>query len=337
MDAEAPLGDGVSPVRSARAVTVAVLAVAVLALTRTPADAEARHALIVAGASGGGQYAEALGRWQRDIRTALATRYRFSSVTVLGDETATDVPKATAAAVRAAVGTLKPRLTGADLLLVILLGHGTFDGDVAKFNLVGPDLSSDEWKTLLAGLPGTLVVINTTGASAPFLPALAGRNRIIVTATDAPAQRYDTVYPEYLAQALGAVSTDLDKNGRTSLWELFSASSASVRQHYTQRGQLTTERAVLDDTGEGRGREPEALTGRAGALARATFLDPVDVSATADPERAALLQRQRMLEAEAERLKGRKGDTDPAAWSAEWGTLMVELARVSRELRRRPG
>ena len=29
-----------------------------------------------------------------------------------------------------------------DLVLVVLLGHGTFDGDQAKFNLVGPDLTA---------------------------------------------------------------------------------------------------------------------------------------------------------------------------------------------------
>lgn len=318
-----------------RTLIVPALTAALLAALPAAASAERRRALIVAGASGGGKYTDELARWRRDLQAAFETRYRFTSVTVLGDETATDVPKATAAALRTAVTSLRGQLAKDDLLVVVLLGHGTFDGEVAKFNLVGPDLTATEWQALLAGVPGTLVLINTTASSAPFIDALAGPNRIIVTATDSAAQRYDTVFPDYLVRALTEVSTDLDKNGRTSLWELFSAASSAVRQHFSQRGQLTTERAVLDDTGERRGREAEALTGRAGALARSTYLDATDVTVATDPDRAALLQRQRTLEAEAERLKGRKADTDPARWAEEWEALMIDLARVSRELRRR--
>ena len=36
-------------------------------------------------------------------------------------------------------------------MLLVLLGHGTFDGDVAKFNLVGPDLTAKDWTELLDG------------------------------------------------------------------------------------------------------------------------------------------------------------------------------------------
>jgi len=42
-------------------------------------------------------------------------------------------------------------------------------------------------------LPGRLVFIDTTAASAPFLSDLSARGRIVVTATESPAERYDTV------------------------------------------------------------------------------------------------------------------------------------------------
>ncbi len=45
-----------------------------------------------------------------------------------------------------------------------------------------------------------------------------------------------------------------------------------MKQHYEQRGQLTTERALIDDNGDGVGREAEA-PGPDGALARILYLD----------------------------------------------------------------
>jgi hypothetical protein len=291
-------------------------------------------ALIIAGASGGEKYAEQSRRWRQDIAAALKDRYKFGVVTVLGDETSDDVPRATAAEVRKAFAAARTQVAKGDLLLVVLLGHGTFDGDVAKFNLVGPDLSATEWKARLGGVPGTLAVVNTTESSYPFLEELAARGRIVITATDSVAQKYATVFPEYFAKALSEASTDLDKNGRTSIWEVFQASALAVKQHYSQRAQLTTERAVMDDTGEGKGREPDAKDAAGfGALARATYLEALDPAEAANPALADLVRRRRVLEADAEALKARKGDTDAERWAAEWETLMIDLARVSREIR----
>ena len=143
-------------------------------------------------------------------------------------------------------------------MLVVLLGHGTYDGNVAKFNLVGPDLTAKDWTDLLTGVQGRVALVNTTEASFPFLESLTAKGRVVITATDSAAQKYATVFPEYFVKAMKEASTDLDKNGRTSIFEVFAAASAAVKQHYEQRGQLTTERALLDDNGDGKGREATA-------------------------------------------------------------------------------
>ena len=227
---------------------------------------------------------------------------------------------------------MRKQLTREDLLLIVLLGHGTFDGDAAKFNLVGPDLTAADWAGLLNGLPGRLVVVNTTEASFPFLERLSGPNRVVITATDSAAQKYATVFPEYFAKAMREASTDLDKNGRTSIFEVFAAASLAVKQHYEQRGQLTTERAIIDDNGDGVGREAEA-PGPDGALARTLYLDAELPAAADNPELAALIRRRRELEAEAEALKLKKGTMPQPAWEAEYEKLMLELARVSRDIK----
>ena len=300
------------------------------------ARAEERWALILSGASGGPKYAEQMREWRTTLSSALVDRYGFTAgkVRVYSDETDKTGPQATAENVRRAIGELRKEMTRSDLLLVILLGHGTYDGDTAKFNLVGPDLTAADWGSLLNGVPGRLVIVNTTEASFPFLERLSGANRVVITATDSAAQKYATVFPEYFAKAMSEASSDLDKNGRTSIFEVFEATSTAVKQHYEQRGQLTTERPIMDDNGDGVGRESEA-PGPDGALARLVYLDAETPAAANDPELAGLLRRRRELEGDAEALKLKKGTMPGPAWEAEYEKLMIELAKVSREIRAR--
>jgi hypothetical protein len=300
------------------------------------AQAEERWALVLSGASGGPKYAEQMQQWRANISGALVDRYGFAAdkVKVLVDETVKTGDQGTAENVRKTLGELRKQMTREDLLLIFLLGHGTFDGESAKFNLVGPDLTAADWAGLLNGVAGRLVVVNTTEASFPFLERLSAQGRVVITATDSAAQKYATVFPEYFAKAISEASTDLDKNGRTSIFEVFAATSVAVKQHYEQRGQLTTERPILDDNGDGVGRESEA-PGPDGALARTIYLDAESPAAANNPELAGLIRRRRELEAEAEALKLKKGNMPSQQWEAEFEKLMLELAKVSREIRAR--
>jgi hypothetical protein len=300
------------------------------------ASAEARWAVIVSGASGGAKYAEQMQQWRTALRAALVDRYGFDAahVRLLVDETVKDGVNATAVNLRAVLGEVKKAATKEDFVLLVLVGHGSYDGDVAKFNLVGPDLTAADWNALVDGIAGRVAVVNTTSSSFPFLEALKARGRVVITATNSAAQKYATVFPEYFVKAMGEASSDLDKNGRTSLFEVFEATSLAVKQHYEQRGQLTTERAVLDDTGDGVGRE-EGAESADGSFARLWHLDAEPEAATGDPELAALLRQRRTLEADAELLKQKKDEMVAAEWQAAYETLMIDLARVSQEIRKR--
>src|SRR5262245_25751685 len=319
------------PMRGWSRIAVALLLTVSFAGT---ASAEDRYALILSGASGGAKYAEQMKEWRGSLQSALVDRYGFppDKVRSLVDETVKTGEQGTAENVRKIMTELRKQLTRDDLLLIVLIGHGTFDGDIAKFNLVGPDLSAADWGTLLNGIGSRLVLVNTTEASFPFLEKLSGANRVVITATDSVAQKYATVFPEYFAKAMREASSDLDKNGRTSIFEVFSAASAAVKQHYEQRGQLTTERSLIDDNGDGVGREAEA-PGPDGSLARLLYLDAELPAAANNPELAALLKRRRELEAEAEALKLKKGAMPGPQWEAEFEKLMVELAKVAREIK----
>lgn len=313
------------------------LLLAALVLTSpAPAAAETRWAVIVSGASGGEKYAEQMRGWREGLRSAMVDRYGFKAehVRLLVDESASTGEKGSADNVRKVFTEIKKAGTKDDFVLVILLGHGTYDGDVAKFNLVGPDLTAKDWTDMLVGMPGRLALVNTTEASFPFLESLTAKGRVVITATDSAAQKYATVFPEYFVKAIREASTDLDKNGRTSLFEVFAAASAAVKQHYEQNGQLATERAVLDDNGDGKGREATA-EGPDGGVARMSYLDAESAAESANPEIAALTKRRRTLEMQAEEHKQLKGVMPNAEWNAAFEKLMLELAQVSAEIRKK--
>ncbi|MBA3888813.1 MAG: caspase family protein, partial [Acidobacteria bacterium] len=220
--------------------------VLLLCLSPGTAAAEERFVLIVSGASGAQEYAATFSAWTTELARTLTHRFNLdaSRLVVLSESDDATVAS-TAANVRRAITLFQRRMTRDDVLLVVLIGHGTFDGIDAKFNLVGPDLEAAQWAALLDPVPGRVVLVNTTAASFPFLERLAGPRRVVIAATDSPAQRYQTVFPEYFIKAFADEAADLDKNGRVSIWEAFAAASAGVRRHYQQRGQLSTERALL--------------------------------------------------------------------------------------------
>jgi hypothetical protein len=308
---------------------------AVLALPATSL-ADTRWALIISGASGGDKYAEQMAGWRNDLRSALVDRYQFKPefVKTLVDEAATLGDKGTAENVRKLFAEVKKNTSKDDFVLIVLLGHGTFDGDAAKFNLVGPDLTAKDWNELLGGVQGHVTLVNTTEASFPFLETLTAKGRVVITATDSAAQKYATVFPEYFVKAMKEASSDLDKNGRTSIYEVFAATSAAVKQHYEQRGQLTTERALLDDNGDGKGREASA-EGPDGGIARIDYLDSEVVAASANPELAALIKKRQELEQKIEEHKELKGVMPDAEWQSQFEKMVLELAQVSAEIRRK--
>jgi hypothetical protein len=138
-------------------------------------------------------------------------------------------------------------------LWLVLIGHGTFDGRTAKFNLRGPDLSAKDLAEWLKPFNRPISVINTTSSSAPFLSRLSAENRVIITATRSGYELNYTRFGRYFAESIGNPQADLDKDGQTSLLEAFLTASNQVAQFYLAAGRLATEHALLDDNGDGLG------------------------------------------------------------------------------------
>jgi hypothetical protein len=312
----------------------AVLAASLGVIAASPAVAGDRYALIVTGASGGPEYAQKYQGWRGAFLATLKEKFGYPDdhIKTLSEE-GEGTAKATATNVRTAFAELRKRLVDGDVTLVLLIGHGTADSDEAKFNLVGPDLTVDEWAALVKPLAGRVAFVNASSGSFPFLAALAGKGRVVLTANDSAAQQFETVFPGFFIKAFAEDAADRDKNGKVSLLEAFAFASSEVKNSFEQKGQLATERALLDDTGGGVGRDLET-SGKDGQLAQITYLQPdVPPGMAGNPELANLMRRRAEVEDRLNLLKSNK-DTMPAdRYADELERVLLELARIDRQLR----
>ncbi len=311
-----------------------------LLLAASPAAAQpARYAVLVQGASGEPAFATQHRAWLDQMVTTLRDKFGMAPANVIihAEQPRDGEHRATADLVRATFDRLGQTLQPTDVLFVMLIGHGTGDSASAKFNLVGPDLTVQEWEALLKPVLSRVVFVNAASASFPFAAGLTGDRRIVITATSAPAQRFSTIFAEAFVQALNASAADLDKNNRISIWEAFTYASRLVKQSYEQKGLLATERALIEDNGDGVGREATTATGEDGTLATMTYLDAVVEARPTDSALQMLLQRQEVLTTDIDELKRKKASMPSAEYEAAWEKLMIDLATVSAEVRKRGG
>jgi hypothetical protein len=296
-----------------------------------------KFAVIISGASGDETYAKRFAEWTTELRRALIERLGFdeSRLTIL-----TEAPeggtaaRATAEELRRAFASLRAAAGSESTVFIFFIGHGTFDGRQAKFSLVGPDLSAAEYAGLINELAARRVVVfNMASASGEFIKPLAGRNRIVITATRSGREQNATRFPEHFIAALGSREADADQNGRISVLEAFSYATARTAETYARAGRLATEHALLEDDGDGVGHPPNG--GGDGALARTTYLDSLTVEqAAANAETHRLLGERVRFEEEVERLKARKSRMPEAEYEAELERLFIGLAKVNRSIKR---
>jgi hypothetical protein len=301
-----------------------------------PAWSGERFALVISGASGGSKYAGSYAEWRTTLTKALRDKrgLKAENLIVLSEDAASEQERSTRENVKRALSSVASRLKADDLLMIVLIGHGTLDGPSAKFNLVGPDLDAHEWGQLIGKLPGRLIFVNTSGSSYPFLLELSGPSRVVITATDSALQRFDTIFPQFFAAAFDQPAADTDKNGRISIWEAFAYASQGVGQWYDQRGQLSSEHAVIDDDGDRTGKEAQ-VPGADGRFARGVYLDPDPAEGSQDAVLLELQQRKAKIEAALEALKSRKDSMSSAEYEAEFEKLAIDLARITNLIQSR--
>ena len=223
-----------------------------------------------------------------------------------------------------------------DVVFIVLIGHGTFDGKVAKFNLPGPDMAPANFEPLLKSLPSKhIVFVNTTSSSGPFLEELSGPGRTIVTATRTGAERYATLFGGYFVDALMSDGADADKNYRITVLEAFDAAKLGVARAYEQEGIMLTEHPLLDDSGDKKGTTDPKADGKNGRVASVLSLGTEQSAEAmpADPKMRVLYDERRDLERRVEGLKLMKTSMEPARYASELEKLLTELALKSKQIK----
>ncbi len=228
-----------------------------------------------------------------------------------------------------------------DAVFITLIGHGSFDGRSAKFNLPGPDLAGPDFDALVRKLPTKQVVfVNTTSASGPFVEALSGPGRIVVTATRNGAEQYATLFGGYFVDAITSEAADLDKNKRISVLEAFNYARAEVARAYEREGLLATEHALLDDNGDKEGSQAPGEAGRDGTVSADGKVAGIISFGVAgddlpsDPKLRALYLELRDSERRMESLRLLKESMPPAKYAQELESLGVAIALKRGEIRK---
>jgi len=232
--------------------------------------------------------------------------------------------------------TLKQALTKkSGQFWLVMIGHGTFDGREAKFNLRGPDITAKQLGEWLQPLQRELVFIQTASASAGFIQPLMGKNRVIVTGTKGADEVFYTRFGEYFAPAVTGLSeADLDQDKQVSVLEAFLYASKKVAEFYEKEERLATEHALLEDNGDGIGTRFEIFEGVKAKDAKADGGRASQIALVLSEEEMKLSDEQRQkrdaLELELEVLKGKRETLGEVRYYSELEKLMRALAEVYR-------
>lgn len=191
---------------------------------------------------------------------AADVRVRFGTAPEDGDGPALKGSRGLSdrAGIAAEAETLRSESKPEDGVWVIVLGHGHFDGRQAHWNIPGLDLSAAEFGKLFEKIEAKeQVFLQTTSASGFFLKLLAKAGRVAISATEADQEVNETLYPLALADILAdpPAEDDRDRDGVTSVFELYLAVAADVLRRSVDDENIPTEHAQLDDNGDGRGSE----------------------------------------------------------------------------------
>ncbi len=209
--------------------------------------------LLITGASGTPEYGAMFKAWAENWKSA-ATQGNVSIIELNDDGKNDLLPK-----IKSQISQLNT--DGTTHLWIVLIGHGTFDDRVARFNVTGPDLEPEMLNRYLQPIRRPTAVINCSSSSAPFVPALSKSGRIVIAATSSGHEVNFSRFGGFLAEAVNDLTSDIDKDQQVSLLEAFLRASHLTESFYTSNGHLPTEHAVLDDNGDGRPVPAEGFDG----------------------------------------------------------------------------
>ncbi len=304
------------------------LLLASLFVSALPVSGATYH-LTVAGLGGEPEYEQQFESLAKDLDKVLRTSGVDAHVeTLVGKE-------ATRERLTEKFGVISSQARPEDEFVLILIGHGSFDGVEYKFNLIGPDVSAEELARLCDRVPAKRqLIVNTTSASGGSVPALERQGRAVIAATKSGTEKNATVFGRYWVEALHDPEADVDKNEAISALEAFRYAARKTAAYYESEKRLATEHAIFEDTGKGEAVRAAASEGGEGLLLSSITLVRFGSAERAanDPGKHALLAKKEELEHQIDTLKYQKAAMSEDDYKKQLTAALLELARVQQEL-----
>jgi len=297
--------------------------------------------LIVVGLSGDPEHGVLFHKWGATMAEASAqvgvTKDRLVYlVDQQGEDDKLATGKSTKEEILKALSGFAKTAAADDVVYVMLFGHGSFNNGTALFNLPGPDIGPADFNAAFKALPvKNIVFVDTTSASAPFLEALSGPGRTIITATRSGAEQFATLFGGRFVEAFTQPEADADRNQRISMLEAYQYAKNGVTRAYETAGLLAAEHSMLDDNGDKQGSADPSLAGPDGKMAAALSLgSAADAQPLPqDPKLRQLYVERRELEGRVEALRLMKESMPPAQYTSQLEKLVTDLALKTREIR----
>ena len=245
--------------------------------------------------------------------------------------------EATKQRLRAVLAEVAAEARPQDAVVLLVIGHGSFDGEQYKVNLPGPDVSAEELAGMLEPIRAERqLAALMTSSSGVALPVLQRPGRVVITATRSGTEKNAVVFSRYWVAALQDPAADTDKNEVITALEAFQYADRKTADFYKAQKRLATEHALFEDTGAGEGvRQPGASSGR-GLLAGGFPLVRIGSAHRAyqDPAKRVLLERKEQLEQQIDKLKYEKAAMPTAEYRKQLTALLLELAKTQEALER---
>jgi hypothetical protein len=280
-----------------------------------PAAHAALRVLIVSGLGGEPEYEKRFEQ-QADAIAKAAARSGAAkeNVVVLSGE------RARRDGIERELKSLINRSAKEDQVAVVLLGHGSYDGEDYRFNIPGPDITGGEILALLNRIPATQqLVVNASSSSGSVIDSWKRANRIVITATKSGNERNATRFAQYWIEALSSADADRDKNETVTAAEAYDYAMRRVADAFKADAALATEHSRIE------GNANNFIVARLGNSA----VLPDDAALN------AMLTEQAGIEQQVEAVKARKASLDSKQYYDELEKVLITLAQLDRRIEER--
>lgn len=285
--------------------------------------------LIASGLGGEQEYEQRFSGWAKDLDKIVKSEPGAKVDTLIG-------PDATKANLEAKLKAIASQAKPGDSLVLMLIGHGSFDDSNYKFNIPGPDITATDLAALLDKIPAQQLIVDMTSCSGGALPLLQNQKakRVIITATKSGTEKNATIFARYWVEALRDPAADTDKNDVITALEAFRYAEQKTSKFFETQNRLATEHALLEDTGKGEGTKSPAPENGQGMLAQRFALLHIGAVAAVikDPEKLKLLKHKEELEQQIDELKYTKASMSLPDYRRQLQVYLLDLAKTQEEL-----